>query len=143
MVGNKEKLRSTHRGIVRLGNIAFSGVLFVPDLLQSLISGPQNEKKGWKIVSEHEICKVSKGGKYMFHATLEHYSYIFRPNWLPTSSKVLQSEEVVSAASVIPDTNADLWHLRLGHLNDGDMCKLRARSTGMTFVGEPCFSRRV
>jgi len=75
----------------------------------------------------------------MFHATLEHNSYIFRPNLLPTSSRVLQSEEVALAVSVVPNTSADLWQLRLGHLNYGDMCKLRGRSTGMAFVGEMCF----
>ena len=130
MVGNKEKLCSTHKGIIRLENIAFSDMLFAPGLLQTLISEPQLEKKGCKIVSEHGIHMVSKGGKYMFHGTPEHNSYAFRPNWLPTSSRVLQSEEVALAASVVPDTSAGLWYLRLGHLNYGDMCKLRGRYTG-------------
>ena len=102
------------RDICTLENIAFSDVLFVPGLLQTLISEPQLEKQGCKLVSENGIRTVSKGGKYMFHATLEHNSYIFRPTWLPTSSTVLQSEEIALAASVVPDTNADLWHLRLG-----------------------------
>ena len=51
MVGNKEKLRSTHKGTMRLGNIAFTDVLFVPGLLQTLISEPQLEQKGCRIVS--------------------------------------------------------------------------------------------
>ena len=38
MVGNKEKLTSTHKGNMRLGNIVFSDVLFVPGLLQTLLS---------------------------------------------------------------------------------------------------------
>ena len=40
MVGNKGTLRSTHRGVMRLGNIAFNDVLFVPGLLQMLSSEP-------------------------------------------------------------------------------------------------------
>ena len=33
----KEILRSTHKRIMRLGNIAFKDVLFIPGLLQTLI----------------------------------------------------------------------------------------------------------
>ena len=44
MVGNKEILSSTHKGKMRLSNIAFQDVLFVPGLLQTLISEPQLEK---------------------------------------------------------------------------------------------------
>ena len=40
VVGNKEKLSSTHKENMRLGNIVFSDVLFVPGLLQTLISEP-------------------------------------------------------------------------------------------------------
>jgi len=107
MVGNKETLKSTHKGVMRLGNIAFQDVLFVPGLLQTLISEPQLEKRGCKIVSEHGIRTVYKQGVYLFHATLEYNSYIFRPNFLPTSSRLLGSEEIVLAATVVPSTSAD------------------------------------
>ena len=139
MVGNKEVLQSTHKGLLRLGNITFSDVLFVPGLLQTLISEPQLEKKGCRIVSEGGIRTVSKGGKYLFHATMEHNSYVYRPKLLPTSSRILLKEEMVLATKCVSDTSADLWHLRLGHLNFGDMCKLRTRATGVNFTGEPCF----
>ena len=75
----------------------------------------------------------------MFHATLEYNSYIFKPKLLPTSSRLLRSEEIVLAATVVPSTSADLWHLRMGHLNFPDMCKLKDKATGIDFVGEPCF----
>ena len=55
MVGNKEILRSTYKGFMRLGSIAFNDVLFVPGLLQTLISKPQLEKRGCRILSEHGI----------------------------------------------------------------------------------------
>ena len=55
MVGNKEKPQSTHKGILHLGNIVFTDVLYVPGLLQTLISEPQLELKGCKIVSEGEV----------------------------------------------------------------------------------------
>ena len=54
---------------MRLGNVAFTDVLFVPGLLQTLISEPQLEKKGCKIVSEKGVRTVSKNGKYIFHTT--------------------------------------------------------------------------
>ena len=104
VVGNKETLQSTHKGVMRLGNIAFQDVLFVPGLLQTLISEAQLEKRGCKIVSEHGIRTVSKQGVYLFHATLEYNSYIFWPNLLPMSSRLLGSDEIVLAATVVPSS---------------------------------------
>ena len=43
------------------------------------------------------------------------------------------------AATVVPSTSADLWHLRMGHLKYPDMCKLKKKATNIDFVGEPCF----
>ena len=139
MVGNKELLQSTHKGSLRLGNIIFEDVLFVPGLLQTLISEPQLEIKGCKIVSEHGIRTISRNGKYLFHATLERNSYVFRPQQLGTNSRLYSMEEVALVAKPVPVDSAELWHLRLGHLNYSDMCKLKGRSTGLAFHGEICF----
>ena len=46
VVGNKEKLQSTHKGNMRLGNLVFTDVVFAPGLLQMLITEPQLELKG-------------------------------------------------------------------------------------------------
>ena len=139
MVGNKDVLKSTHKGSLRLGKLVFEDVLFVPGLLQTLISEPQLEMKGCRIVSEHGIRTVSRNGKYIFHATLERNSYVFRPERLHTNSRVYSAEEVVLVAKPVPENSANLWHLRLGHLNFSDMCKLRSRSTGLVFEGNICF----
>ena len=48
MVGNKDTLKSTHKGNLRFNNLVFMDVHFVPGLLQTLISEPQLEKKGCK-----------------------------------------------------------------------------------------------
>ena len=53
MVGNKQILYSMHIGNLRLGNIVFRSTLFVPGLMQTLLSEAQLERKGVKIVSEH------------------------------------------------------------------------------------------
>ena len=82
MVGNKEILRSTHKGTMRLGNIAFRDVLFVPGLLQTLISEAQLEKRGCKIVSEHGIRTVSRNGTYLFHATSLRCYLLVQGCWL-------------------------------------------------------------
>ena len=92
MVGNKEMLKSTHLGSLQLGNIIFNDVLFVPGLLQTLISEPQMELKGCKIVSENGIRTVSRNGRYLFHATLERNSYVFRPEKMSTNSRVYSED---------------------------------------------------
>ena len=91
-MGNKEKLSFTHKGNMRLGNIVFSDILFVPGLLHTLLSEPQLELKGCKIVSEGGIRTISRGGKYLFHATLERNSYVWRPPSLPTNSRLVGSK---------------------------------------------------
>ena len=139
MVGNKEILQSTHKGSLRLGHIVFQDVLFVPGLLQTLISEPQLELRGCKIVSERGVRTISRNGKYLFHAILERNSYVFKPESLSTNSRVYTSEEVALMATPASVGDANLWHLRLGHLNFGDMCKLKSRATGIAFEGEICF----
>ena len=52
----------------------------------NLISEAQLEKKGCKIVSKKGIHTVSKGGKSLFYATMEHNFYVYCPMLLPTSS---------------------------------------------------------
>ena len=65
---------------------------------------------------KHGIHTVFRNGANLLHATIEYNSYVFKPTLLPTSSRVLTSE-VVLAASVVPLTSADRWHLCMGHLN--------------------------
>ena len=141
VVENKERLQSMHKGNMRLGNLVFTDVLFVPGLLQTLISEPQLELKGCKIVSEKGVRTISRNGKYLFHATLERNSYVFRPNAEHDNSRQLQlgTQEVALLSKEKFDNSAELWHLRLGHLDFADMCKLRTRATGVTFKGEACF----
>ena len=138
MVENKGLFQSTRKGSLRLGNIVFDDVLFVPGLklLQTLISEPQLEMKGCKIVSEPGVQTISRDGKYFFHATLERNSYVFRPQQQSTNSRLYSLEEVALVAKPVPVDSADLWHLRLGHLNYSDTCKLKGRSTGLNFQGE-------
>ena len=82
---------------------------------------------------------TSRNGTYLFHATLEYNSYVFKPAMLPTSSRVLAHKEMVLDAGFVSSTSADLWHLRIGPLNFSDMCKLKGKAMGINFVGEPCF----
>ena len=55
MVGNKDTLKSTHKGNLIFNNLVFTDVLFVTGLLQTLISKlqVQLEKQGCKIVSKN------------------------------------------------------------------------------------------
>ena len=75
------------------------------------------EKRECRIVFEHAIRTVPRNAAYLFSSL----------RW------------IVLAASVVPSTSADVWHLRMGHLNFQDMCKLKSKATGIAFVGEPCF----
>ena len=138
VVGNKERLQSTHKGNMCLGNRVFTDVLFVPGLLQTLISEPQMELKGCKIVSGRGVRTISRNGKYLFRATLERNSNVFRPNAEHDNSRQLGAQEISLLSKEKFDNSAELWHLRLGHLDFADMCKLRTRATGVTFKGEAC-----
>ena len=66
-------------------------------------------------------------------------SYVFRPKPRSTNSRVYTSEEIALLAKPSAGTEADMWHLRLGHLNFQDMCKLKSRAVNISFEGKPCF----
>ena len=40
-------------------------------------------------------------------------------------------------------TEADMWHLRLGHLNFQEMYELKSRALNINFERKSCFSRLV
>ena len=109
------------------------------NFLELAISEPQLEHKVCRIVSENGIGTISKGGQYLFHAILVHSSYVFKPNLLPMSSQILQPEEIALASTTVQAQSADLWHLRLGHLNFQDMQKLKQEATGISFPGDLSF----
>jgi len=48
-------------------------------------------------------------------------------------------QEVALLSKETFERSAELWHLRLGHLNFADMCRLKSRATGLDFSGEICF----
>ena len=94
-------------------------------------------------MSENGVRTISKGGQYLFHATLEHNSYVFKPTLLPTSSRVLQPEEIVLASTTVQAQSADLWHLRLGHFNFQDICRLKRGPQEYTSVMNHVFVKHV
>jgi len=51
----------------------------------------------------------------------------------------MEAEEIVLVTKETKVTSAELWHLRMGHLNFQDMVKLESRAFGMRFEGESCF----
>ena len=77
-------------------------------------------------MSENGVQTLSKQGHYLFHAVLEQNSYVFKPRSIATSSRIMDTEEIVLVAKETKVKIVELWHLRMGHLNSQDMVKLRS-----------------
>ena len=121
--------------------------------MQTLISEPQLEMKGCRIVSEHGVRTVYKGDRIVLKANLKHSSYIWEPISLPpnvlqkNSAKILgtrrPNQDIALLADAKIENYTDAWHCRLGHLNIQDMQRLKSRAINFDFQQpltfcEPC-----
>ena len=91
---------STEMGVLRLGDLSFSGALRVPGLLFTLISEPQLDQEGYEMRAANGKRSFYKDGVLKFTATLKDGTYQLD---LPTT-------KVCAVADAKLDNKADLWH---------------------------------
>ena len=66
-------------------------------------------------------------------------THVYRPGDVHNNSRQLRAQEIALLTKERFDISAELWHLRLGHLNFADTCKLRTKAAGVHFKGEACY----
>lgn len=101
-------LKMTYSKELKLQN-----VLYVPDILNNLVSGTLLSVHGFKMVFESQKLVLSKGGMYV------GMRYVLNNMWKlnAISVKVKTMNKNVASSSVYMFESFDLWHGRLGHVN--------------------------
>lgn len=120
-MGNSVAARVSGKGKVFLKftygkTLAFSDVLYVPDMHRNLVSGALLNKAGLKLVLESSMVVITKNGDIVGKG------YLSRNNLF-----ILNTDEInnnVSSSAYIVES-VDLSHNRLGHMNVASLKRLR------------------
>lgn len=102
------------------GVIDVHDVLKIPDIATNLLSVSSICKRGHKVIFTADKCEVrDEGGKLVVSGTEEGGLY-----------RLVQPERTFLASGI------DLWHRRLGHLNEASLKQLRQTSEGIEFPND-------
>lgn len=115
---------------IESGSVPINNVLFIPELSTNLLSVSQIVDKGFKVIFDVNGCEIIDADMNIF-ATGRRQQNLF----------VLNVNENYCLATKV--NSRDLWHRRMGHLNDADLSKLNnGLATGIDFAAtkkaEPC-----
>lgn len=122
---NNQSIKSVARGFVELdlkeGSIEVQNVLLVPDLATNLLSISQICKKRLKVVFTASKCEVlDNDGTVIASGTEEDGLY--------------RLNQRIEKSFLTVDSN--IWHKRLGHLNQQSMVKLLSMADGIVLKKE-------
>ena len=85
-------------------------VLYVPEIRKNLVSGPLLSKRGFKLVFESDKFVLTKAGMYIGKGYLA--DGMFKLNVMVSNAMNTNNASVYIADSF------DIWHARLGHINN-------------------------
>jgi hypothetical protein len=128
MYGNGAQQKANCKGILDIDGVRIHNVLVVPGLVRNLLSEAQLTEYGFTIETTHFGKQVfDKQEDLAFNANKEGMLYV----WKPTHTE----KAIANIAGTKPDSDVELWHLRMGHLNVTDLKLLRNLATGINFKG--------
>nr|GMC93841.1 Retrovirus-related Pol polyprotein from transposon TNT 1-94 [Ipomoea batatas] len=122
-LGNNTSLAMTGKGNVRLlvdGMVQrITGVFYVPELKNNLLSIGQLQEKGLAILFQHDRCKVyhSEKGLIMDMKMAPHRMFKLHVVTAPST-----------CFSTITEAKAQLWHCRYGHLSYNGLKTLQQKN---------------
>lgn len=137
-VANDSKLKVELAGrvdmeILRNGSsqlLPINEVLHVPGLATNLLSVSRIVSKGFTVVFDVTGCQILDSDGKLF-ATGQHVNNMFKLNAKERGSCLVAGREV--------QVSMELWHRRMGHMNDDHLVKLRNNlATGIQFSGSSC-----
>ena len=111
----------------KVGICVFHHVLYVPDLTTNLFSVKAVTQKGFKVLFEGEACQIKNNqGDLLGQGSVE--GKLFKLNCEPCE---------IHAAAIAENnvSEVDVWHQRLGHVNDHTLKKIVQEElmTGLKF----------
>jgi hypothetical protein len=155
LVGDNRHIQVLGRGTVRLSmnvngvtnNLILRHVALVPNFGINLVSTGRLESMGFKIITEkgnsslyfeNELVGIAKrmishSYLYEFENCISNYSLVVNTNRL--SSNVTDNMALINLSN---NNEWNLWHRRLGHLNDGYMKMLKLDNIKLNYEKQFC-----
>ena len=114
-------------------------VLHVPDLTCGLFSISQATRKGMGIFFHGESCDITLDNKTIGSAPKVNNTYIL--SVLEPSAKIAiliqQNMRALATSLMFNEEAVELWHRRMGHLNEADLKRLVNMSKGIMLTQKP------
>jgi len=123
--------QSTSVGFMTLGNLSFAGTVFVPGLRETILSLGQLDAQGCTTEIKHGKLHVSApDGTFLFSAFLHNGRYFLDSKYYygPTIHETVDAMILTDAPY---DNTAELWHCRLGHVNQADLKRMQSVAQGI------------
>ena len=119
--------------------VTMKDVLHVPGLTCGLFSLNQATRNGLKITFQGEGCYIYKDANIIGSAPKVNNIYILSIAQSSTKVTMLIQENLRALASTLsfnPEA-VELWHRRMGHLNEADLKRLVSISDGISLTQQP------
>ena len=114
-------------------------VLHVPNLTSGLFSLNQATRTGLKIIFQGEGCYIIEDDVIIGTAPKVNNVYILSITQSSTKVAMLIQESMRAMSSTLAFNSeaVELWHRRMGHLNEADLKRLVSISDGMSLTQQP------
>ena len=119
--------------------IRLEDVLHVPDLACGLFSISQATGKGLGVSFVNDGCNNTKNKKVVGNAPKVNNSYFLSIS-VPTAKICMQIQEnsrALATSLMFNEEAVELWHRRMGHLNEADLKRLVNMSKGIMLSQKP------
>ena len=113
--------------------MSVNDVLHVPALACGLFSISQATRKGFTIKFEGDDCHIFQGTKLVGSAPKVNNTYVLGVTQSTASVAML----IQALTTSLNEEAVELWHRRMGHLNEADLKRLVNISKGITLSQKP------
>ncbi len=119
--------------------VSMKDIYHVPDLTCGLFSISQATRQGLEVTFKNNECHILQGSKLVGIAPKVNNSYILNISQLRArlATLISQNMKALSTSLVFNEEAVELWHRRMGHLNEADLKKLVNISKGIVLTHKP------
>ena len=119
--------------------VSVKDVLHVPDLTCGLFSISQATRKGFGITFLGDDCSILMNNKHIGSAPKMNNTYILSAtqSTAKVAMYIQQNMRALSTSLMFNEDAVELWHRRMGHLNEADLKRLVSMSKGIMLTQKP------
>ena len=120
-------------------SVSLTDVLHVPGLTCGLFSISQATRKGLGVTFLGDDCKILRGEDVIGSAPKVHNTYILSVthSTAKVASLIDQNMRALATSLMFNEEAVELWHRRMGHLNEADLKRLVNMSKGIMLTQKP------